>query len=96
MRANESRIKVRLFSPYLEVAGERELRLDAGAFGSLGDVLQELRHRFPGLEKYYTFRPDGTVKGYSFTCLVDGTAVGPDHQLQGGEQIMILPPMEGG
>jgi molybdopterin converting factor small subunit len=94
--SNESDIRVRLFSPYLEAAGERELHLDFGEYESLRDVLQELRHRFPGLEKYFTSCPDGTLKGYSFTCLVDGTAVGPDHQLRGGEKIMVLPPMEGG
>ncbi len=79
-------ITVQFFSQLREIVGATELALELAEQTTVADLLGQLYHAHPGLEKW-----DGNILigvGVEF--------VGRDYVIQPNDQIAIMPPVQGG
>ena len=77
-------MKVRLFAALREVAGTSVLEMDAPDVGTLLELLAR------------TYGPRFEHIVNAGTVVVDGETVGPDRELQTGDEVALLPPVSGG
>jgi molybdopterin converting factor subunit 1 len=78
--------KVRFFARLAEVAGTRETEVELGEGLSVGDAFRLLCQRFPELADH----------GDSLMYAVNTEYVSPDHLLQDGDELALIPPVSGG
>ena len=80
------RITVRLFSHLRDLAGTDQIALELSAGSRVSDLLAEVYRQYPAVA-----RADKTIlvgAGVEF--------VGRNHLLQEGEEIALMPPVQGG
>ncbi len=82
----QMRLLVRLFASYREIAGTREVELEAPAGATVADVAAVLAQRFPRLA--------GPLRSASFA--VDQAHVGRDAVVRENQELVVLPPVSGG
>ena len=80
------KVRVRFFAALREMLGTSELSLDLADGQTVGDLHRELCARFPRLAEY------GSVLLYS----VNAEYVTPEHPLQDGDEVALIPPVSGG
>ncbi len=78
--------KVRFFARLAEVAGTRETEVELGEGLSAGDAFRLLCQRFPELADHAD----------SLMYAVNAEYVPPDHPLQAGDELALIPPVSGG
>jgi len=78
--------KVRFFARLAEVAGTRETEVELGEGLSVGDAFRLLCQRFPELANHAD----------SLMYAVNAEYVPPDHPLQAGDELALIPPVSGG
>ncbi len=78
--------KVRFFARLAEVAGTRETEVELGEGLSVSDAFRLLCQRFPELADH----------GDSLMYAVNTEYVPPDHLLQDGDELALIPPVSGG
>jgi molybdopterin converting factor subunit 1 len=78
--------KVRFFARLAEVAGARETDMELGEGLSVGDAFRLLCQRFPELADHAD----------SLMYAVNAEYVPPDHPLQAGDELALIPPVSGG
>jgi molybdopterin converting factor subunit 1 len=78
--------RVRFFARLAEVAGTRETEVELGEGLSVGDALRLLCTRFPELADHAD----------SLMYAVNAEYVPPDHPLQAGDELALIPPVSGG
>ncbi|MBA3882008.1 MAG: MoaD/ThiS family protein [Chthoniobacterales bacterium] len=79
-------VHVQLFSHLRDAAGISELDLELPAGGTVSELLTQLYARVPAVRAWHSSIIIGA--GVEF--------VGRDHVLRAGEQIAIMPPVQGG
>jgi molybdopterin converting factor small subunit len=77
-------IRVRLFAALRELAGAKELELEAA---TVGELLSRLSERLG--PRFDEIMVTGSV-------VVDGERAGPAHLLAPGAEVAVLPPVSGG
>ncbi len=80
------RVKVRLFAAAREAVGEREIALDLDPSETVGELLQTLTDRFPGLQRF----------SQSVRLAINHEYVDGGHRLSDGDEVAIIPPVSGG
>jgi molybdopterin converting factor subunit 1 len=78
--------RVRFFARLAEVAGTRETEVELGEGLSVDDALRLLCTRFPELADHAD----------SLMYAVNAEYVPPDHPLQAGDELALIPPVSGG
>jgi molybdopterin converting factor subunit 1 len=78
--------RVRFFARLAEVAGTRETDVELGEGLSVADVFRLLCQRFPELADH----------AGSLMYAVNAEYVPPDHPLQAGDELALIPPVSGG
>jgi len=78
--------RVRFFARHAEVAGTRETEVELGESLSAGDAFRLLCRRFPELADHAD----------SLMYAVNAEYVPPDHPLQAGDELALIPPVSGG
>lgn len=78
--------KVRFFARLAEIAGTRETEVELGEGLSAGDAFRLLCQRFPELAGHAD----------SLMYAVNAEYVPPDHPLQAGDELALIPPVSGG
>jgi len=78
--------KVRFFARLAEIAGTRETEVELGEGLSVGDAFRLLCQRFPELADHAD----------SLMYAVNAEYVPPDHPLQAGDELALIPPVSGG
>ncbi|WP_457591041.1 MoaD/ThiS family protein [Geoglobus sp.] len=76
-------VRVRLFANFREIAGTKELEVEAA---SLSELLEILRERYPEFEKLYEYA----------IIMVNRKSVSGDVKLEDGDEVALLPPVSGG
>jgi sulfur-carrier protein len=89
----------KLFANLAETAGERQVDLETGSNGTIGDALTALFERHPGLEDE-VLDQDGDLREH-IRLLRNGTdpfaaADGIDTLLAEGDELALFPPVSGG
>ena len=82
-----STLKILFFSTLRDIAGSAsiELELSAGV-GDVGAVLEALYERWPGLRDW-----DSRIR-----VAVDLEYVGREHPVVAGQEVAVMPPVQGG
>jgi len=78
--------RVRFFARLAEAAGTRETEVELGEGLSVGDAFRLLCQRFPELADHAD----------SVMYAVNAEYVPPDHPLQAGDELALIPPVSGG
>lgn len=77
-------IRVKLFANFREIAGAKELEVNAE---TLGELLEVLKSRYPDFERLYDYA----------IIMVNGKSIsGKDVRLNEGDEVALLPPVSGG
>jgi molybdopterin synthase sulfur carrier subunit len=89
-------MRVKIFSTLRSVVGAKEA--EVGAADTVGDVLEELMARYPGLRERI-LDDDGNLQS-SINVLVNGRNIrflnGLDTTVQESDQLALFPPVGGG
>jgi molybdopterin converting factor small subunit len=80
------RVQVQFFSHLRDIAGSSGVALESNDGATAADLLEQLYARFPRLRDWDSSILIGA--GVEF--------VGRDHRLRDGEEIAIMPPVQGG
>ena len=80
------KVTVLFFSQLRDVCGADELELEVGESSTIGDLLEALYQRFDGLEKW-----DKRI-----LIAADHEYVSRDTLIISGQEIAIMPPVQGG
>jgi MoaD family protein len=75
---------VRLFAQAREVAGRRDVEIDAA---TVGEIIAQLSERFGS--SFEAVLATSTV-------WLNGEVVAPDHPAAAGDEVAVLPPVSGG
>jgi molybdopterin converting factor subunit 1 len=78
------RVHVRLFASYREAAGTRMLDAPLAAGATVASLLDRLAEQIPGLRA----TPGLVAVNHSY--------VQPDHRLEDGDEVALIPPVSGG
>ena len=78
--------RVRFFARLAEATGTRETEVELGEGLSVGDAFRLLCQRFPELADH----------AESLMYAVNSEYVPPDHPLQAGDELALIPPVSGG
>lgn len=81
-----TRVRVRLFGPARQAAGVGEAEVELREGGTAGDVVAELRRRFPALAELLPRSRVAVNLDY-----VDATT-----SVRSGDEVAIIPPVGGG
>ncbi|WP_456369854.1 MoaD/ThiS family protein [Geoglobus sp.] len=76
-------VRVKLFANFREIAGAKELEVDAK---TLGELMELLKSRYPQFEKLYEYS----------IVMVNGRVVEGDEVLDEKDVVALLPPVSGG
>ena len=76
-------VRVKLFANFREIAGAKELEVDAK---TLRELMELLKSRYPQFEKLYEYS----------IVMVNGKAVDGDKELDENDVVALLPPVSGG
>jgi MoaD family protein len=80
------KVRVRLFSHLRDVAGVALVEMELGNGATVADLLTELYERFPTLRAH----------DQSILAGADVDFVDRDYKLRAGEEIAVMPPVQGG
>ena len=81
-------VKVRYFSIYRDISGKVEETIDVKVPLTIRDLVSELSKKYPGIAQYMN-------EDYMIV-LVNGRTVGPDHVVNDGDEVALMPPASGG
>lgn len=76
-------VKVKLFANFREIAGTKELEVDAR---TLSELMEVLKSKYPQFEKLYEYA----------IVMVNGRSVEGDEELDENDVVAFLPPVSGG
>lgn len=79
-------VQVRFFATLRDTVGAKDMRIDVPEGATLGSLLDGLASKFPGLEAH---RP-------TLLTAVNLEFEGPEHALQEGDEVALMPPVSGG
>ena len=77
---------VTFFALYRERAGEGQLALELPEGGTVSDLTDAIRHRFPNL----------APSNVKIVAAVNSESADPDLELQEGDEVCLIPPVSGG
>jgi molybdopterin converting factor subunit 1 len=80
------RIRILFFASLADIAGTREVNLDAAGFTDIKSIFDKFAREFPLLEKYRS----------SVLCAVNTEFAKPESPVHDGDEIAFFPPVSGG
>ena len=80
------KINLRLFSIYRDIVGSKEMTIDVARGATLGDLFEELLHRYPGLKSL-----EGSV-----ILAVNRDFADSETKLKEDDEVALMPPIGGG
>ena len=80
------KVHVRLFAGLHDLLGERNVTLELSEGATVADLREQLSRRYPVITPYLP----------TLVCAVAEEYATPDHQLQEGDDVALIPPVSGG
>jgi molybdopterin synthase catalytic subunit len=80
------KVNLRLFSVYRDIVGFKEMIIDVARGATLGDLFEELLHRYPGLKPLER----------SVVLAVNRDFVDSETKLKENDEVALMPPIGGG